>query len=181
MSRFRDLGLILLAMVAGGTIAGAVQGTARELELAELRAEVRLLSDSLLSCRRARLHSQSPDVEQILRIAALVGVPDVVLLAVIEQETGTSGRYDVVGKHGEYGRAQIRYKIWRTFSPDCASGDPESQLRCAAQILRYCRDRYGNWRDAVACYNSTSDLSRAARYLASVERRIGRMVLGALE
>jgi hypothetical protein len=180
MGQLRRVIVVLLAMFAGGTIAGVVQNAARDLEIAELREEIRQLSDSLRTCRHHSFGGAHPDLQAILDAANMAHVPAIVLVAVIEQETGTSGRYDLVGRHGEYGRAQIRYDIWRDFTPDCASVDRDSQLRCAAQILAYCRERYGDWRTAVACYNATAQPERGRKYLAAVEQRIGRMILEGL-
>lgn len=43
--------LLVLAMLVGGTIAGAVQGLRQAVEIEELKEEIRILEDSLYSCK----------------------------------------------------------------------------------------------------------------------------------
>lgn len=117
------------------------------------------------------------DKTLLLRAARAHGIPPIVMYAVTAVESGYRARYDVRGRNGEYGRMQVRYELWGQSSGECASGDPESQVRCGAQRLEACRHRYGTWVAGVACYNSFSRPDRNGRYVRLVEQAIGRMVL----
>ena len=72
----------------------------------------------------------------------------------------TAGRESV-----DIGLMQInwRYHKARLASPTRAL-DPYHNLRVAAEILRDCYRRRGDWWDAVGCYHAPSNARRAARY-----------------
>lgn len=171
---------ILVGMLVAGTVWAAMQNAELETRLHAMGETARLYADSTALLRSLCVVPDRighEDARMQLLAAQAERIPPVVLFGVIAHESGYSARYDLTGKVGEHGRAQIRYELWNDLSPSCTKRDPESQLRCAAQILRYCRERYGDWRSGIACYNATESPDTLGRYLAGVERQVGRMVL----
>ena len=56
-----------------------------------------------------------------------------------------------------------RYHRHRLMSPWQAL-DPYTNLRAAAEILKYCQQRLADWWASVGCYHSPSNVERALRY-----------------
>lgn len=176
--------LWFLALLLGGTLAAILQDQRLERKYAAAQDEISMLRDSLARMTKSCLllsPRAHPDAQELQAAARWAGVPVPLYMALIEVESGTSGRYDLRGRKGEYGRAQIRYEFWRHLSSECAGRGPESQRRCAAQILRLCYAKWPNWRTAVACYNRFNRPDTTGRYVEMVERAIGRMYFRSLE
>lgn len=183
--------LAVFVLFLAGTIGAAIQGAATELRRQEAADEAREawqlvheLRDSIAALRHSCVDPRSSghsDWEALAASAEAAGIPVAVYLGVLAVESGYSARYHLRGKHGEYGRVQIKYSLWRKSSPFCRRTDPGSQRACAAHILRAAYERYGSWRLAAAAYNKFSAPDTVGPYMALVEREIGRMVLRSID
>lgn len=135
---------------------------------------------SLLTALLLSIQTGHPDAAVQVTAAQQAGVPAVVALAVVEVESGrTLTPRD--GAAGEVGRWQVRPELWgASFTRACGPAslrDPVKNACVGAHILKGCYDRLGTWTLAVRCFNGDIRDRRTARYLARVERALGRLTL----
>ena len=124
------------------------------------------------------------DAPYLAAVADSANVPAALFVAIAEVEGGRSGRNNLVGKAGELGRMQINPSVWcRVADSACVRRlkGYRHNVRRAAAILRWCYDHHGSWCVATRCYNGDIRSPDTVRYLAKVERVLGRIVLASEE
>jgi soluble lytic murein transglycosylase-like protein len=139
-----------------------------------------LLPPSLLTALLLSMQTGHPDAALQVAAAQQAGVPPIVALSVVEVESGRK-LLPPDGAAGEVGRWQVRPELWgASFTRACGAAslrDPVKNACVGAHILRGCYDRLGSWPLAVRCFNGDIRDRRTARYLAKVERALGRLTL----
>lgn len=164
----------LCGVIIGFGIGDWRHPSAERADLAAARDTIQMLRDSLA---RAPRFAGPPDSIALRQAADAVGIPAPLLYAIAIVESGYAPPTEVRGRHGEVGRLQVRPSVW---GGTTGCEDPAT-LQCGATILAWCRAQHAAWRDAVACYNASSDIQYGRRYLALVERQIGRLYLEGLQ
>ena len=79
------------------------------------------------------------------------------------------------GQHPDWGLCQIN-SFWhgRKLIDTWTALDPRHNLRVAADYLRECYDRLGDWIKAAGCYHAPNQEPNARRYRQAVARRLKR-------
>ncbi len=107
--------------------------------------------------------------EYITQAASQYSVPEPLIRAVIQQESG--GNPYAVGKVGEQGLMQLTPKYY----PDVNRFDPRSNIMAGTKSLSDYYKRFGDWRGALSYYNGGKNAggSMAQGYADKVLARAG--------
>lgn len=107
--------------------------------------------------------------EYITQAASQYSVPEALIRAVIQQESG--GNPYAVGKIGEQGLMQLTPKYY----PDVNRFDPRSNIMAGTKSLSDYYKRFGDWRGALSYYNGGKNAggSQAQGYADKVLSRAG--------
>lgn len=116
-----------------------------------------------------------PDALYLCSLADSIGVPAIVALAIVWQETRMNLRPTIRGRHGEIGRFQLGAARWQCRAVQLDPWTYEGNVRCGLRHLRWLYVRQGNWARAVSSYNGRGPMAEA--YGKRVDQYVGRLHL----
>ena len=102
-----------------------------------------------------------PYMGTIQQAAKENGVPEEVLLAVIQTESG--GNPKAVSPTGVKGLMQVTQNTYKGLGFTGDRADPINSINAGAKLLGQLHKQYGNWDDAFAAYNGGGDAVKGLR------------------
>lgn len=110
---------------------------------------------------RPPVDAAKPYMGMIEQAANTYGVPQDVLLAVAQTESGF--KPDAKSATGVRGLMQVTQDTYRGLGFTGDRADPTNSINAGAKLLNQLYKQYGNWDDALAAYNGGADGVRGMR------------------
>lgn len=164
--RFARLGSVLLVFL---TLLAVGLGRWTHNAPAAAPEPLPILADSAPGAAR------HPDSTALETFSRLVGVPPLFTFALAWEETRNNPDPKTRGKHGEWGRFQVKETTARARCPGFNIKTAEGNLACFLKMAREDRIAGGSWWHAARVHNGSGEAARA--YADRVIRTVGQLAL----